>query len=153
MIVLDTHTWLWWISSPGQLSLGGTLITRDGKLRKYHHVKHYGSLITRLKLKPGQKGTKKLLEKHGEALVCVRYRYDAESCARIKTVELIVERIAWQPPAQKFEDNDLVAVRIGFMEADLKQAAKAAKGRWNPDVKLWFIRFGKITETTFSSHQ
>jgi hypothetical protein len=35
-------------------------------------------MITRLKLKPGQKGTKKLLAEHGEALVCVRYRYDKE---------------------------------------------------------------------------
>lgn len=28
---------------------------------------------TRLKLKPGQKGTKALVEKYGDALVCVRY--------------------------------------------------------------------------------
>jgi hypothetical protein len=29
---------------------------------------------TRVKLKPGQKGTKKLVERYGDALVCVRYR-------------------------------------------------------------------------------
>lgn len=28
----------------------------------------------------------------------------------IKTVELVVEKIAWQPPAQKFADNDRVPV-------------------------------------------
>jgi hypothetical protein len=33
-------------------------------------------MITRLKLKPRQKGTKKLLSEYGDALVCVRYRYD-----------------------------------------------------------------------------
>ena len=49
-------------------------------------------MVTRLKLKPGQKGTKALVEKYGDALVCVRYRYDETSRTRLKTVELIVER-------------------------------------------------------------
>ncbi len=84
--------------------------------------------LTRLKLKPGQKGTKKLLEKHGEALFCVRYRYDEASRMRIKTVELIVERTAWRPPARKFGDNDLVPFRIGYTEKDLIESAKTAKG-------------------------
>ena len=48
-------------------------------------------MITRLKLKPGQKGTKALTEKYGEDFVCVRYRYDEPSRTRIKTVEIIVE--------------------------------------------------------------
>ena len=30
-------------------------------------------------LKPGQKGTMRLVEKYGKALLCVRYRYDAAS--------------------------------------------------------------------------
>jgi hypothetical protein len=47
-------------------------------------------VITRLKLKPGQKGTKALVEQYGDALVCVRYRYDEASRTRIKTVELII---------------------------------------------------------------
>jgi hypothetical protein len=46
-------------------------------------------MITRLKLKPGQLGTKSLVEQFGDALVCVRYRYDSVSRSRIKTVELI----------------------------------------------------------------
>jgi len=100
-------------------------------------------MITRLKLKPGQKGTKKLLEKHGDALVCVRYRYDEESRARIKTVELVVEKTTLRPLAKKFGDNDLVPVRIGFAEKDLIESARTAKGSWNPDVRLWFIRYEK----------
>jgi hypothetical protein len=42
---------------------------------------------TRLHLKPGQKGTKRLLALYGDSLVCVRYRYDAERRKRFKTVE------------------------------------------------------------------
>ena len=55
---------------------------------------------SRLNLKPGQKGTKALVEKYGEALVCVRYRYYEASRTRIKTVELIVEKKVL-PPAPK----------------------------------------------------
>jgi len=49
-------------------------------------------MITRLKLKPGQRGTKALVEQHGDALVCIRFRYDAASRTRFKTVELVVEK-------------------------------------------------------------
>lgn len=109
-------------------------------------------MTARLKLKPGQKGTKKLLAEHGDALVCVRYRYDEASRTRIKTVELVVEKTSWQPPARKFTDSDLVPVRIGFYEKDLIAHAKAVNGRWDPEVKLWFIRYGKIRGTAMEKH-
>lgn len=52
---------------------------------------------TRLHLKPGQKGTKRLSEKYGEQLICVRYRYDEDTKKRYKTVELIVDIADWEP--------------------------------------------------------
>jgi hypothetical protein len=52
---------------------------------------------THLKLNPGQRGTKKLLAEYGDRLVCVRYRYNEAQKKRFKTVELIVEAIAWRP--------------------------------------------------------
>lgn len=57
-----------------------------------------------------------------------------------------------RPSARKLTDNDLVPVRIRFTEKDLKELAKAAKGRWNPEIKLWFIRFGKIKGTALGKH-
>jgi hypothetical protein len=102
--------------------------------------------------RPGQRGTKKLLAEYGAALVCVRYRYDEASRTRIKTAEIIVEKTAWTPPARTFADNDIVPVRIAYPEEALKASAKAAKGRWNPDVKLWFIRYGKIKGTALEKH-
>jgi hypothetical protein len=101
---------------------------------------------------PGQKGTKKLLAEYGETLFCVRYRYDETSSTRIKTAEIIVEKIPWTPPARIFADNDLVPVRIAYAEEDLINCAKMAKGRWNPDVRLWFIRYGKIKGTVLEKH-
>jgi hypothetical protein len=52
---------------------------------------------THLKLNPGLRGTKKLLAEYGDRLVCVRYRYNEAQKKRFKTVELIVEAIAWRP--------------------------------------------------------
>lgn len=46
---------------------------------------------TRLTLIPGQNGTKSLLERYGDRLVCVRYRYDEKKEKRYKNVELIFE--------------------------------------------------------------
>ena len=47
--------------------------------------------------RPGQRGTQKLAALYGDRLVCVRYRYDAASGTRYKTVELIVDQAAWAP--------------------------------------------------------
>ena len=55
---------------------------------------------TRLTLAPGQNGTKKLVAKYGNKLICVRYRYDPEKRKRYKTVELIVEEAEWHPKAR-----------------------------------------------------
>jgi hypothetical protein len=104
-------------------------------------------VITRLKLKPGQKGTKALVEKYGDDLVCVRYRYDEASRTRIKTVELIVEKKDLKKLQQRFLDDAQVPVRIAYGETDLGKMAKTAGGRWDTDVKLWYINYGKIKGT------
>lgn len=110
-------------------------------------------MVTRLKLKPGQKGTKALVEKYGDALVCVRYRYDETNRTRLKTVELIVEKK--ELPAvlqQKVADNALVPVRISYGERELGKMAKTMGGKWDPDVKLWYIQHDKIKGTELEKH-
>lgn len=107
---------------------------------------------TRLILKPGQRGTKRLVDKYGESLVCIRYRYDAENRQRLKTVELILERIDWEPPPEKFTADSIVAVKIEGYETDLRKLVKAAGGKWKPEQKLWFVRYGNITGTTLEKH-
>src|SRR5581483_1534900 len=51
------------------------------------------TLLTR---RAGQPGTKRLLREYGANLVCVRYRYDEQRGERIKTVEVVVERVRWR---------------------------------------------------------
>lgn len=86
---------------------------------------------TRLTLTPGANGTKKLLERYGERLVCVRYRYDGERRKRIKTVELIEEEIGW------VASGAVYLVKIAFDEVALRERVKAAGARWNRDRKVW----------------
>jgi hypothetical protein len=109
-------------------------------------------MTTRLKLKPGQKGTKKLLDIYGDALVCVRYRYDEDRGVRVKTAEIIVETKAWAPPPPKFKPGEMVRVRIAYAETSLKKLAKAGGGRWDPEAKLWSVPYGNVKGTALEKH-
>jgi hypothetical protein len=104
-------------------------------------------MTARVKLNPGQKGTKSLVAEYGEALLCVRYRYDRQSCTRLKTVELIVDKKPWTPTPHRFRDTTVVPVRIGFDDKALREQAKASQGKWDPRVQAWYIPFGKIKGT------
>ncbi|HEX5802247.1 MAG TPA: hypothetical protein VFY24_04440 [Azospira sp.] len=82
------------------------------------------------RLKPGAPGTKRLLERYGSALVCVRYRLDGESGRRFTTIEIAVE----ERPAPANRD---VWVRVGYEETELRLKIKKAGGTWDKDHKLW----------------
>jgi hypothetical protein len=116
--------------------------------------------VVRLHLKPGQKGTKRLLEQYGDRLVCVRYRYDASRRKRFKTVELIVAERDWQSPRPCLAPDRPISLRIAFAEVDLRRRVKQAGGRWNPDERVWQLPHdravalglgGRIVATTASS--
>jgi len=109
-------------------------------------------MITRLKLKPGQKGTKAVVEKYGDALVCVRYRYDEASRIRTKTVELIEEQKELPAPRRKIKDDALVPVRIAYGEVELGRMAKMIGGKWDKSSKLWYVPYGKIKKTELEKH-
>ena len=107
---------------------------------------------TRLILKPGQRGTKALAKEYGNALLCVRFRYDAELRQRLKTVELVVERSEWTPPQPQYAADTLVPLRIEAADMPMRFQAKAAGGRWNPEKKLWFVKYDKIVGTPLEKH-
>ncbi|MBI2207343.1 MAG: hypothetical protein HYU41_26225 [Candidatus Rokubacteria bacterium] len=96
---------------------------------------------TLLHLKPGQKGTKQLVAQYGDRLLCVRYRYDAQMKRRYKTVELVVAERDWEPPSARLPADQIVGLHVAFAEAELRQRVKQAGARWNPDRKLWEMRY------------
>ena len=99
---------------------------------------------TSMHLKPGRKGTKQLLAQYGDRLVCVRYRHDTQQKKRFKTVELIVAEWAWEPPVPQIPADQIVALRIGFAEVDLRERVKQAGGKWNPRQKVWELYYGQV---------
>ena len=94
---------------------------------------------TRLTLRPGMPGTKRLLARYGERLVCVRHLYDEARNRRLKTVELVIEDAPWHGVARRPRRNDheLVGVRIAWNESELRSAVKQAGAIWRPRQKLW----------------
>ena len=91
-------------------------------------------------LKPGQRGTKRLVEQYGESLLCVRYRYDEASRKRLKTIELVIEKSDWVP---KIASETIVGVQVAFREADLQQKVRQAGGKWNPARRVWELRYDR----------
>jgi hypothetical protein len=100
-------------------------------------------------LKPGQKGTKRLQEKYGDDLLCVRYRYDDIRGVKLKIVELVVDENPLLIP--RYKDNDMVPVAVAFEEEDLRQQLRTMRGRWDPQAKLWFVLFRLIRGTPLES--
>ena len=107
---------------------------------------------TRLILKPGQRGTKSLTKKYGDALLCVRFRYDATLKQRLKTIELVVEKSEWTPPPPRYTADTLVPLRIEASDMRTRSQSKTAGGRWNPEKQLWFAKYGKIVGTPLEKH-
>ncbi len=99
----------------------------------------------RSKLKPGQKGTKKLVELYGSRLVCVRSRDDEPLQKRFKTVELIIEESP-HAPLPKIKPDAIVGLRIALNESVLEKRAKQVGDVWNRNRQLWDIRYDRVVE-------
>lgn len=83
---------------------------------------------------------------------CARFRYDEVLQQRLKTVELIVERTKWIPPAPRYPLDTLVLLHIEAADMRERSMAKAAGGKWNPEKQLWYIRYGNILGTPLEKH-
>ena len=94
-------------------------------------------------LKPGQKGTWKLLEEYGERLVCVRYIYDDEKQIKLKTAEIIVEKKPWRKDSKRIPKNKIVRVQVEYGEIQIGRLIKSAGGRWNREKKVWELPYGE----------
>jgi len=105
-----------------------------------------GSMETRVTLRPGEKGTKALVAEYGDRLICVRYRYDAAARLRYKTVELVVEQVAWEPGGRYAGSEGrpgrppcLVGVRVAYQDRALQQRIRQVGGRWVRKLGLWVL--------------
>ena len=95
-------------------------------------------------LKPGDRGTTRLLREYGDRLVCVRYRFDHERNKHVTTVEIVVdERSAIEEHTTSSNQTPIsqesVVVRIDFHETELREKAKQANGIWDPQRRGWLL--------------
>lgn len=89
-------------------------------------------------------GTKKLVEKYGEDLICVRYRYDRKRKIKIKTVELVEEKTPWVSNVNKTPMNKIVQIKVDYDEIHLRKAVKSVGGRWNKKKKVWEVAYKDV---------
>lgn len=103
------------------------------------------------KLKPGQDGTKSLLDRSGERLICVGYRHDEEHGLRHKTVELIVESTHWKPQNPDIPGDTIVGVKVGLHEVELQTAVRQVGGKWNRELQLLELKYDKAVALDLTS--
>ena len=86
------------------------------------------------RLRSSQHGAIKWARRYGDALVCVRYRHDAQGHRRYTTVELVVDEA---PIERRARLDDTVGVRIAYGEEQLRQRARLNGARWERELSLW----------------
>ena len=128
---------------PGRISPTASAATSADPLLR-HPPESSNTARVRLRLKPGQKGTKGLLAQYGDRLICVRYRYDALLKKRFKTVELLVAERDWEPSTPPVASDQIVGLRVAFSETAVRDRVKQAGGTWNPARKVWELRHDRV---------
>ncbi|MBL0730743.1 hypothetical protein [Piscinibacter sp. HJYY11] len=91
------------------------------------------------KYAPSQPGARKLAQRYGAHLVCVRHRQNLEGTIRYTTVELLVE----QMPITPRKTVELLAVRLRG-EPELRRQVMALGGQWDGSLGAWWIAKGIV---------
>ena len=100
-------------------------------------------------LRPGDRGTARLLREYGDQLICVRYRFDAERNKHVTTVEIVVDERDAIEERELSDDRipisqEFVVVRIDFHETQLREQAKQANGIWDPERRSWVLPYPAV---------
>jgi hypothetical protein len=92
----------------------------------------------------GEKGTKKLVERFGDRLVCVRYRYDYENMRKMKTVELIIEEGSLPKTSSRIPLNKIMKLSVAYEEFSIRRLIRSVGGRWNSQEKVWELPYRQV---------
>lgn len=93
---------------------------------------------------PHDKETRKLFNKYGEQLLCVRYHYDLEKMTRLKTVELVIDESPFHTTVSEYEFTSpphatpYVGVSVELEETKVVESLEAMGGFWSPGDRLWY---------------
>lgn len=98
------------------------------------------------KIKPGLPGTKGLLKKYGDDLICVRYRNDFKRNKRLKTIELIYDEKPLVIDSNKIPMNKIMNIKVEYGEKKLGILLRNAGGRWDRKNKVWKLPYKEVLE-------
>ncbi len=96
------------------------------------------------KIKPGMKGTKKLVNTYGDKLVCVRYRRDDERNRKMKTIELIIDESPVTKNKKSIPANKIMRIEVKYGEVKIGRIIRSAGGRWNAKEKVWELPYKDV---------
>lgn len=91
------------------------------------------------KLQPQDAGARRWAGEFGERLVCVRYRVDPVRQRRQTTVEIVVDEAPTLASVP-------VALRVAWGETEVRQAVKAAGGKWDATAGMWRLPLGQARQ-------
>jgi len=91
------------------------------------------------RLSANQPGALKLARRYGGALVCVRYRHDAQGRYRYTTVELVVDEA---PVVTRQPMDEPVMVKIDFNDTRRRQSALSLGAQWDAKQRVWHMTRG-----------
>ena len=94
--------------------------------------------------------SKGFLAQYGDRLICVRYRYNAKRRRRLKTVERVVAERYLESPPTRFARDQIVGLRVAFAEAAVRDRVKQAGGTWNPERRVWQLRYDRVVDLGLS---
>jgi hypothetical protein len=100
--------------------------------------------VTYRRISAGQPGTKSMVEKYGEKLLYIRYKYDSEKRVKYKTVELVEESSIYERKLSRKKAEEIVELKVDYLEEEIRTQIKEVGGRWNPEKKVWEIRFKEV---------
>lgn len=97
----------------------------------------------------GKPGTSKWVKKYGNALLCVRYKYDLHNKRKLKTVELIIEDEPWDLDKTRIPGNKIVGIRVAYGEVEAGRLVRSAGGIWDKKKQLWHLPYREAISLGF----
>lgn len=101
-------------------------------------------------LRPGDSGTKKLSQRYGDRLVCVRYRKDEQKKRRYTTIELIVDEgpIDHNKLYRLTPEERALAVGVFIAKSDVstRRLVIGEGGVYDQLADLWRLPLGKVVK-------
>ena len=94
-------------------------------------------------MRPQDRGARRFIDRYGKRLCAVRYRSSDCGTRVFTTVEVIVDERPRTPQGvnlnavHAYRLQQAVALRIAFSETEMRQAVKAAGGKWSRQLQAW----------------